>query len=88
VGNSSRVPERPAHKRSGSTQPGVTESFALSLKGLNWATARDSKEIMICITAGQGTRVNDTEGLLAHLCTEENGGKRFSAHAVILQSGR
>ena len=43
---------------------------------------------MICITAGQGTRVNDTEGLLAHLCTEENGGKRFSAHAVILQSGR
>jgi hypothetical protein len=40
----------------------VTESFALSLKGLNWATARDSKEIMIFITAGQGTRVNDTEG--------------------------
>jgi len=86
--NSSHVPERPVPKRSGSTQPGVTESFALSLKGLNWATARDSKESMACITAGQRTRVDDAEGLLAHLCTEENGGKRSSAHALILQSGR
>jgi hypothetical protein len=43
---------------------------------------------MVCITAGQGTRVNDTEGLLAHLRAEEYGGKRFSAQAVILQSGR
>ena len=66
----------------------MTESFVLSLKGLNWATARDSKEIMVCVTAGQGTRVNDTERLLAHLRAEEYGGKRFSAQAVILQSGR
>jgi hypothetical protein len=66
----------------------VTESFALSLKGLIWVSEQDSKEIMACVTAGQGTRANDTEGLLAYLCAEEYSGKRFSAHAVILQSGR
>jgi len=43
---------------------------------------------MACITAGQRTRVDDAEGLLAHLCAEEYGGKCFSAHAVILQSGQ